>query len=221
IDRGLHNAKSAEKFFADFIKRVTVDREPVVYRRLTSGRLLAVRHEPMENGGWVGTYEDITERERAADALKEQHRRFDVALNNMAHGLSMFDADMRIIVCNQRYVEMFGMSPDLVRPGATMREIIAHSVALGNYRHSNISAEELYTRYVDSLNAGELIVHRHLADGRIIKITHERMPQGGWVAIYEEITERHRAEEHIAHMARHDAQTQLPNRMLQLEKMAE
>ena len=75
IDRGMHTGKAtAEKFFADFIKRVTVDREPVVHRRLTSGRLLAVRHEPMENGGWVGTYEDITERERAAEELKEQHR---------------------------------------------------------------------------------------------------------------------------------------------------
>jgi len=116
---------------------------------------------------------------------------------------------------------MFGMSPEIVRPGATMREIIEHSVALGNYRHSNVTADELYTRYVESLKAGEMVVHRHLADGRMIKITHEPMSDGGWVAIYEDITERHRAEEHIAHMARHDALTQLPNRMLLLEKMAE
>ncbi len=220
IDRGMHNAKSAEQFFAEFIRRVTVDRAPMVHRRLTNGRLLAVRHERMENGGWVGTYEDITERERAADALKEQHRRFDAALNNMAHGLSMFDTDMHLIVCNKRYVEMFGMSPEVARPGASIREILEHSVALGNYRHTNITGEELYVRYVESLKAGELVVHRHLADGRIIKITHEPMT-GGWVGVYEDITERHRAEEHIAHMARHDALTQLPNRVLLLEKMAE
>jgi diguanylate cyclase (GGDEF)-like protein len=222
IDRGMHTAKlSAEKFFADFIKRVTVDREPVVYRRLTNGKLLAVRHEPLENGSWVGTYEDITERERAADALKEQHRRFDVALNNMAHGLAMMDADMRLIVCNNRYVDMFGMSPSIARPGSMMRDLMEHSVAIGNYRHRGITGEELYKEYVAALNAGDLIVYRHLADGRMIKITHEPMPQGGWVAIYEDITERHRAEESIAHMARHDALTQLPNRVLLREKMAE
>ncbi len=222
IDRGMHTAKlSAEKFFADFIKRVTIDREPVVYRRLTNGKLLAVRHEPLENGSWVGTYEDITERERAADALKEQHRRFDVALNNMAHGLAMMDADMRLIVCNKRYVDMFGMSPSIARPGSMMRDLMEHSVAIGNYRHRGITGEELYNEYVAALNAGDLIVHRHLADGRMIKITHEPMPQGGWVAIYEDITERHRAEESIAHMARHDALTQLPNRVLLREKMAE
>ena len=72
-----------------------------------------------------------------------------------------------------------------------------------------------------SLNAGDLIVHRHLADGRMIKITHEPMAQGGWVAIYEDITERHRAEQSIAHMARHDALTDLPNRVLFRERMAE
>src|SRR5437764_9323117 len=66
-----------------------------------------------------------------------------------------------------------------------------------------------------------MVVYRQLANGRMIKIRHEPMSDGGWVAIYEDITERHRAEEHIAHMARHDALTQLPNRMLLLEKMAE
>src|SRR5204862_4257525 len=121
--RGMHTAKlSAEKFFADFIKRIAIDREPVVFRRLTNGRLLAVRHEPLENGSWVGTYEDITERERAADELKEQHRRFDVALNNMAHGLCMFDKDMRLIVSNKRYAEMFNMPLEKVRPGMTIRD---------------------------------------------------------------------------------------------------
>src|ERR1043165_5695765 len=222
IDRGMHTGSaSAEKFFADFIKRVTVDREPVVHRRLTNGKLLAVRHVPLENGGWVGTYEDITERERAAEELKEQHRRFDIALNNMAHGLCMFDENMRLIVSNKRYAEMFNLPPDIVRPGMPIRDIIAHSLAIGNYRHRNVTIEDLYDNYVASLNAGELIVHRHLADGRIIKLTHERMPQGGWVAIYEDVTERQRAEENIAHMARHDALTQLPNRVLLREKMAE
>ena len=162
----------------------------------------------MENGGWVGTYEDITERERAADALKEQHRRFDVALNNMAHGLCMFDADMRLIVSNKRYAEMFNLPPEFVRPG---HDDARRSSSTASRSETTATATSpptsSTTRYVASLKAGDLVVHRHLADGRIIKITHEPMAQGGWVAIYEDITERHRAEESIAHMARHDALT--------------
>jgi len=205
---------AAEEFFEDFKKHIVANGDAPVVRRFADGRLVEVRNQPMENGGWVGTYEDITERERAAEELKEQHSRFDIALNNMAHGLCMFDADMRLIVSNKRYAEMFNIPPDFVRPGMAVREVIGKSHALGNYRHRNITLDQLYDSYVASLNAGDLIVHRHLADGRMIKITHEPMAQGGWVAIYEDITERHRAEESIAHMARHDALTQLPNRVL-------
>jgi diguanylate cyclase (GGDEF)-like protein/PAS domain S-box-containing protein len=222
MERGVHASKlSAEEFFSEYTRRVIEGKEVMMHRRLSGGRLVVVRHQPLGNGGWVCTFEDITERERAADELKEQHRLFDVALNNMPHGLAMIDAEMRLIVCNQRYVGMFGMSAELVRPGATMREIIGHSVARGNYRHRNVTAEEHYGNYVAALKAGGQVANRHLADGRIIKSTHESMPQGGWVVIYEDITERHRAEESIAHMARHDALTQLPNRVLLREKMAE
>ena len=100
-------------------------------------------------------------------------------------------------------------------------DVIGLSFAAGNHRHRDFTLDEFYNNYVASLREGNLIVHRHLADGRIIKVTHEPMAQGGWVAIYEDITERHRAEESIAHMARHDALTQLPNRVLLREKMAE
>jgi len=223
LSQGVHaqTGQSAEDFFEEFKQRVMLDGEKEVVRRFADGRLVAVRYQALANGGRVCTYEDITERERAADALKEQHGRFDVALNNMAHGLCMFDENMRLIVSNKRYAEMFNLPPDFVRPGVSIREIIERSFAIGNYRHRDITAEELYNSYVASLSAGDLIVHRHLADGRIVKLTHERMAQGGWVAIYEDITERHRAEESIAHMARHDALTQLPNRVLLREKMAE
>ncbi len=74
---------------------------------------------------------------------------------------------------------------------------------------------------MDALREGDLVAHRNLADGRILKATHQPMAQGGWVAIYEDITERHRAEQSIAHMARHDALTNLPNRLLFRERMAE
>src|SRR3954453_2482814 len=221
-NNGIHADKyeSAEALLENFKKHVMRDGEPVV-RRFADGRLIAIRYQALENGDQVCTYEDITEREGAAEGMKEKNSRFDFALNHMANGLCMLEENMRLIFSNKRYAEIFNLPPDVLRPGMSIRDIIAHSIAIGNYRHRNVTLEELYDDYVASLNAGELIVHRHLADDRIIKITHEPMPQGGWVAIYEDVTERHRAEEHIAHLARHDSLTQLPNRVLLLEKMAE
>jgi diguanylate cyclase (GGDEF)-like protein len=223
LQHGVHapSSRSAEEFFEEFRQRVMVAGEQVVVRRFADGRLVAVRYQSLENGGRVLTYEDITARERAADELKEQHRRFDIALNNMAHGLCMFDNDMRLIVSNKRYAEIFNIPEECVRPGMMVRDAIAASFAAGNHRHRTITLDEFYDAYVAQLRAGDLVARRHLADGRIIDVTHEPMAQGGWVAVYEDVTERHRAEQSIAHMARHDALTDLPNRVLFRERMAE
>src|SRR4029079_18947032 len=126
-------------------------------RRFADGRLIAVRYQPLENGGPGCTQQDNTERGRAAEELKEQHRRFDIALNNMAHGLCMFDENMHLIVSNKRYAEMFNLDPDRVRPGVALREVIGMSFAAGNYRHRNFTPDRFYQDYAASLREGNLI----------------------------------------------------------------
>ena len=205
----------------DLRERLSGMDELAVHRRMVDGRLLAVRYRPLRDGSFVCTYDDITAREQAHDELSEQYRRFDAALNNMTQGLVMLDSQLRIIVCNQRYIEMYRLSADIVKPGAAMRDVVAHSCALGNHPHS--TAEQLYDDYVEKLSkAGhQHMMHRHLGDGRIIKLTHRPMDQGGWVITYEDVTERRKAEARVAHMAQHDALTELSNRVLFRDRMVE
>ncbi|MGH6777343.1 MAG: PAS-domain containing protein [Bradyrhizobium sp.] len=190
-----------------------------VQRRMSDGRLLAVRYRPLQDGSFVATYDDITERERALEERTEQYRRFDAALNNMTQGLVMLDSNLRVIVCNKRYIDMYRLPPEILQPGVSMREILEHSVALGN--HPGTTAQELYDDYVERLKQGGHIQHRHLGDGRIIKLNHRPMDHGGWVITYENVTERYRAEARVAHLAQHDALTDLSNRMLFRDKMIE
>jgi diguanylate cyclase (GGDEF)-like protein/PAS domain S-box-containing protein len=189
----------------------------VLQRRMSNGDLIAVCYRPLPDGGFVATYEDITERERTHEEIAEQHRRFDAALNNMSQGLCMLDSEFRVIVCNRRYIDIYGLSPQIVRPGITMREIMEHSCALGN--HPGTSAQELYDGYIAKIKRGEHTVHRHLSDGRIIKLNHSPMQQGGWLVTYEDVTERYKAEARVSHMAQHDALTDLTNRALFRERM--
>ncbi|WP_439572711.1 PAS-domain containing protein [Phreatobacter sp.] len=220
VARGVHSeGRDAEAVHADFVSRLIDNKEPVVHRHLADGRVIAVRVRAMAEGGWVATFEDITERERAAGELREQHRRFDAALNNMAHGLVMLDENLNLIVCNRRYLEMYRMSPDVVRPGTSMMEIVRHSLAQGNY--NNVTAEHLVEGYFERLRARDYVSQRQLADGRVFSVVYEPMPHGGWVAVHEDITERRKAEQHIAHMAHHDALTGLPNRVLLRERMSD
>ncbi|GLR83930.1 PAS-domain containing protein [Bradyrhizobium iriomotense] len=188
-------------------------------RRMTDDTVVSVRYCTLPEGGFVATYEDITERERAVEELSEQHRRFDAALNNMSQGLCMLDSSLRVIVCNTRYIEMYGLSADIVKPGVSMREIMEHGCALGN--HPNTTGAQLYADYVEWLREDGHTLHRHLSDGRIIKLNHTRMAHGGWVVTYEDVTERHKTQARVAHMARHDSLTDLPNRVLFREKMSD
>ncbi|MET4386763.1 diguanylate cyclase (GGDEF)-like protein [Bradyrhizobium sp. F1.4.3] len=188
-------------------------------RSMSNNTVISVRYCALLEDGFVATYEDITERERAVEELSEQYRRFDAALNNMSQGLCMLDSSLHVIVCNRRYIEMYGLSPDIVKPGVSMREIMEHSCDLGI--HPNTTAARLYADYVERLREGEHTLHRHLSDGRIIKLNHKRMEHGGWVVTYEDVTERHKAQARVAHMAQHDSLTDLPNRTLFREKMSE
>jgi diguanylate cyclase (GGDEF)-like protein len=143
--------------------------------------------------------------------LKQLNRRIDIALNNMAHGLCMFDAEQKLIVCNKTYVQMYALTPELARPGTMLQSIEAFRAAIGNGAIGNpeqvAATTAIYTREATAFT-------QQLMDGRTVAVSQRPMQDGGWVAVHEDITERQRAEAKIAHLARHDMLTNLPNRLL-------
>ena len=123
----------------------------------------------------------------------------------------------RIIICNQPYIEMFGLSPDVAKPGCTMHRLIQHRKETGSFDGDVDAFCNSIIRNV-SLGKGT----RQLTEapgGRAIEIVNRPLKGGGWVATIEDITPRKRAEEKIAHLAHYDALTDLPNRALFREKL--
>jgi hypothetical protein len=92
--------------------------------QLDTGRWLRISDRRMSNGGIVGIHMDITELKQREEELKAKNLHFDTALNNMSHGLCMFGADQTLIVCNSRYLDLYGFSAAVVKPGIKLRQIM-------------------------------------------------------------------------------------------------
>jgi diguanylate cyclase (GGDEF)-like protein/PAS domain S-box-containing protein len=115
----------------------------------------------------------------------------DATINNMTQGVLMFDASERIVVCNQRYIEMYGLSPDVVKPGCSFHELIVHRKATGSFAGD---IDEYHRSLRDAL-AQRTVSSRTIqtGDGRSIRIVDQLMINGGWVATHEDITEQLRS----------------------------
>ena len=150
------------------------------------------------------------------DELRAQNLRFDTALNHMSQGLAMFDAGQRLVVCNRRYADLYGLTAEQVKPGTTIRQLLEYRHAKGVF--GNVDFETFVRNWLAEFSEASSRI-QELADGRVISIVRRPMPDGGLVSTTEDITERRRSEAKIAHMARYDALTDLPNRVLLRERL--
>ena len=201
-------------------------------QRLADGRIIQVSCRKTANGGHVVTHQDITESERLNARLEQQHRllkeheeklraqnlQLDAALNNMVQGLAMFDADQRLVICNRRYAEMYGLADDEVLPGTPLPTILNRRLLKGGTIAEN--ADQLLQSMFsqgDGNNAGQITTE--LGDGRFISVSVQPMVGGGTLTTHQDITEQRRSEAKIVHMALHDTLTNLPNRVLLNERL--
>jgi diguanylate cyclase (GGDEF)-like protein len=201
-------------------------------QEFADGRIVALTICPMPGGGGMATHEDITAREQMSTRLKRQlevgkeqeedlrirHLQFDTAINNMSQGLCFFDAAHRLIVCNDRYVNMYDLPRDRVGPGTPLTEIVDLRFAAGSCPATSRD-DYLHWRTNVAISAEPTDSIVELKNGRTFKIRHRPMPDGGWVATHEDITEQRRSEVKIEYMAHHDALTDLANRVLLNERL--
>lgn len=156
-----------------------------------------------------------TNREKSALAhsLAAQNIRFDAALSNMSHGLCMFDRRGRLAVSNRRMCELYGLPPGTFRPGMSVRDMLQESIAFGN--HPGRKADEMAVFFEQRLAGGVPSSSKmELAGGRTILLSQWPIADGGAVVLFEDVTERERAEARAQWLATHDELTGLPNRTM-------
>jgi diguanylate cyclase (GGDEF)-like protein len=159
---------------------------------------------------------DISRLKKEEWSLRESNLLLDAALENMSQGICLYDAQNRLEIFNQRFLEIFGLSPERIKPGISYKEVLAISVGISNH----VGVEQILAEQAEFLREKPPKPHLYdLNNGRVVACLYCPTSDGRWVATYEDVTERRRAEAKIIHMARHDALTNLPNRLLLQDNM--
>jgi methyl-accepting chemotaxis protein len=130
--------------------------------------------------------------------LRRQNTRLTLALSNTPQGLCMWDPAARLLVCNERYVSMYNMSPQIVRPGKTLREILKHRAEIGLFSGDpDKYIADILKRVAEGRGSTQTFT---TSDGRVIAISEQPMPDGSWVATHQDVTEQQSIEkERAAH----------------------
>jgi diguanylate cyclase (GGDEF)-like protein len=230
LNLGLKVRSTPDEYIQERLENAAVPATTV--QEFSDGRIIIYSVYPMPDGGGMATHEDVTGREEISARLKipyelgqqqEENLRirnlqFDTAINNMSQGLCFFDAAHRLIVCNDRYIEMYDLPPDRVGPGTSLTEIVDMRFEAGSFPAMSRD-EYLHWRKNVAVSAKPTESIVELRNGRTFKIRHRPMPDFGWVATHEDITEQRRSEIKIEHMAHHDSLTDLANRVLLNERL--
>ena len=177
---------------------------------------MGLKESQLANAGILPFPHALHGRGPAWPMQQDQHLLHTV-LENMTQGVLMFDADARLVFCNRRYMEMYGLPAEAAKPGSSLLDLLKHRLTARTFSGD---PDEYIAELLAKIAEGETFHSVVTAgDGRAISILNKPLAGGGWLATHEDVTDRRRAEERIAHMARHDALTDLPNRMLLRERL--
>jgi signal transduction histidine kinase len=192
----MREGRTAAEALHDALKGRHGHAPPEIEYRLKDGRWILARRRRTTDGGVVSVLTDVTAlkvaqlaAEATARDLEEKKRQLDTAIEHMDEGLAFYDPDMRLILCNQQYRDIFRLPEAATRPGIHLSEVVGESVRIGNYTPED--APHMVERRLASATRGE--PHQdwvRFTDGRVVETAYQPLRGGGMVATYRDVTDR-------------------------------
>ena len=196
-ERGDYGAGDVEAHAKSRLDRVRKRRRHGLEYELASGRILNIQYTPLARDGLLMSYADITERKRAERDVAEKEAQLHVALDNMPGALVYTDEALNVVVCNDRFAEMYPVPRGLLQPGRPYPEFLRYLAEHGYYGEGDV--DTLVAERVASLrNPSDKAFEDRTPDGRVYRIGRRRIAAGGTVTVMMDITELKRAEQDVA-----------------------
>ena len=194
---GNHPDVTAEQLFVAYeqqLRECTDPSRPIKAQKAIRGRIIKTTHAFSPGLGWIITHEDVTEEteQQWLAALTEkqlalQGRRFSAVIDNMSHGISIFDAEVRLVTCIC-YLEIYGLPAELGKTGTPVRAIVEHRHMMGAVPVDMDDFVEVASRPTGV--AERYVETTRLRDGRVIQVTRSPVEGGGFIAIHQDISEK-------------------------------
>jgi diguanylate cyclase (GGDEF)-like protein len=186
------DAGTAPVDMPDFVEFVSRSRGPlerfVETSRLENGRSIQVTRSPIAGGGFVAVHQDVTEDTARLEEIAVQKMRFEAALANAAHGLSMYDAQWRLVVSNDRFHEIYGIPEELRRSGTTFADLAAYRDAPGSFERIAKSDELVKAVLGEVSSERETVEAFRIPGGRVVSVRQAATPDGGFIRTHQDIT---------------------------------
>lgn len=186
-------------------------------RTRPNGRTHLVMGEPIvrdgDTVGFVTTYTDITEQKQERERLERALDVLRTLVNNIPVGITMVDAELRMQVWNDRLIEVLDLPRELLeRPDVTLIDILRFNIERGEYGPQNDAEATLAQMRERALRFEPHDFERVRPNGRVLHVRGQPLATGGFVTIYEDVTQQRAAQAEIERQARTDALTGLLNR---------
>lgn len=165
--------------------------------------------------------------QRNSDQMLKLNGWFDLALSNMQGGLSIFDQNQELVMCNERYLDLYGLPKEFGRPGTPLKTILQHWkdfawTGAAEDPDATFDVDRALEDYAETVNGKQEFVRaNHLPDGRTILVSCRPSLDGGWVDVHEDVTDRVQSDKTIERLAHSDLLTGLSNRHHFLKTLGE
>ncbi|MEM6668514.1 MAG: PAS-domain containing protein [Pseudomonadota bacterium] len=210
--RGEYGDGDVEEFVAERMARARKKVAHVYDRVRPDGRILEVRGAPLKCGGFITTYLDVTDQRRRT-------RELEAIVQNYPGGLVLYDQDLQMVLHNDMFQELLQLPDELFEHGLPrMEDVFRANAERGEYGDGDVE-EHVRFRLERAKGREPHQYERKRPDDRILSIRGVPIKDSGFLTTYHDVTEKRRSQELIAHMAHHDALTDLPNRLLLVDRL--